>query len=124
MFFPPFFRVHQGELIPRHHDAIRRSAAHPPEASSLSPLKNYDIKPLCPGEGEKVPSKCTKKAAVLDCSHSLIRKGKGSKIAGYEGGNAAHVIPLTAAWGRPVERGLWGRRAGAESVLGKGERVA
>ena len=68
--------------------------------------------------------KCTKKAIVLDCAHFLLERGKGSKTAEYRGIEAAIVNTLTAAWGKPVERAFRAGRTGAESMFGKGERVA
>jgi hypothetical protein len=40
------------------------------------------------------------------------------------GVEAAFVNTLTTAWGKPVERGFRVSRTGAESIFGKGERVA
>ena len=116
------------KTLPKRPDATHRSRVRPLEVeqtiaelllqcySCLS--QRWNVKRW------KVPSKCTKKAVVLDFAHFLLERGKGSKTAEYRGVEAAIVNTLTAACGGPVERGFRVCRTGAESILGKGEKVA
>src|SRR5215203_667308 len=125
---PPFFLLPLGQTVPHKHDATNRNHAHLPEVNrTIAELLLQCYGPLS-WRSEvnrlKAPSKCTKKAAVLDCAHFQLERGKGSKSAEYQGVKAGFVNTLTAAWGKPVERGFRASPTGAESIFGKGERVA
>src|SRR5215217_3108314 len=79
---PPFFRLPLGQTFPHKYDATHRNQAHHRSPTRLLPICYYNVTVPYHSGGKRIaPSKCTEKAAVLDCSHSLKERGRGSKTA-------------------------------------------
>src|SRR5918997_4778151 len=70
-------------VLPYGHDATHRGRGCPPEIQQAIVkllLQCYCSRPWrLEGDGREAPSKCTKKAVVLDCAHFRLERGKGSK---------------------------------------------
>src|SRR5215216_7572995 len=101
--FPPFFGLPSGNLFHTNMRPPTGASRTRQMPSRLLPSCYYNVTVIYRGEvrldRRKAPSKCTKKAAVLDCPHFRLERGKGNDTAECRGVKAASVNTLIAAWG-------------------------
>src|ERR687890_2135804 len=86
---PPFILLPFGQTLPHRHDATHRSQVHALEVRRTIAellLKRFSSLSWRPEVDKMIaPSKCTKKAVVLDCAHFRLERGKGAKPLNIRG---------------------------------------